>query len=83
MVGIRTEADYKLFRKFHVNAMANIFLAEDIRHDGRYSLLTGYGLGIGYMSIVGPLRIGLMNGNSTPKKYLNTLLGYFSLGYNF
>jgi len=83
MAGIRAEADYKLFRKFHVNVMANVFLAEDINHGDSYFLLTGYGLGFGYMSIVGPLRIGLMNGNSTPKKYLNTLLGYFSLGYNF
>lgn len=83
MAGIRAEADYKLFRKFHVNVMANVFLAEDINHGDSYFLLTGYGLGFGYMSIVGPLRIGLMNGISTPKKYLNTLLGYFSLGYNF
>jgi NTE family protein len=83
MVGIRTEADYKLFRKFHVNVMANVFLAEDIKQRERYSLFTSYGLGVGYMSIVGPLRIGLMNGNSNPKKYLHNLLGYFSLGYNF
>lgn len=71
MAGIRIEIDYELYRKFHVNIMANIFLAEDIKNRDSYSLLTGYGLGVGYMSIVGPMRIGLMNGRSNHGKYHN------------
>lgn len=83
MAGIRTEVDYEFFRKFHLNIMANLFLAEDINQRDNYILFNGYGLGIGYMSIVGPLRFGLMRGSSNTDQYRNNLLGYFSLGYSF
>jgi hypothetical protein len=46
-------------------------------------LLTGYGLGVGDMSIVGPLRIGLMNVRSNDEEYNNKIKGYFSFGYSF
>jgi hypothetical protein len=83
MAGIRTEIDMELFRNFHVNLLANTFWAEEIMQPDNFSLLTGYGIGLGYMSIIGPLKIGLMNGSSTNHDYAGKLKGFFSFGYNF
>ena len=83
MAGIGTELDMEIFKNFHLNLMANIFLAEDIHPEDNYSFLTGYGLGVGYMSVAGPLRIGLMNGNSNREVYPKKIKGYLSFGYNF
>jgi NTE family protein len=83
MAGIRTGLDIELFKNFHLNIMGNIFLKEEMKRENGFSLLTGYGLGVGYMSIVGPLRIGLMNGRSNDEEYNNKIKGYFSFGYSF
>jgi outer membrane translocation and assembly module TamA len=47
------------------------------------SLYGGYGLGLGYMSIIGPLKIGLMQGFSDNEMYFRSLKGYISIGFNF
>jgi outer membrane translocation and assembly module TamA len=63
--------------------MANIFAAQEVNRDKGFSLLTGYGLGFGYMSIIGPLRVGLMYGDYNREKYFREIKGYISIGYNF
>ena len=46
--------------------MANVaWPANQVRYND-FSLLAGYGLGIGYMSIIGPLKTGIMHGIATP-----------------
>ncbi len=83
MAGLKTEVDAELFDNFHINIMANIFAASQINSDKEISLLTGYGAGIGYNSIMGPLRIGVMYGNGVHEKYFRRIKGYISIGYNF
>ncbi len=83
MAGIRTELDMELLKNFHVNIMANIFSAMEVNSENGFSLLTGYGIGVGYMSIIGPLRIGLMYGSSNHEQYFNKIKGYVSFGYSF
>ena len=83
MAGIRTELDMELLKNFHVNIMANIFSAMEVNSEDGFSLLTGYGIGVGYMSIIGPLRIGLMYGSSNHEQYFNKIKGYVSFGYSF
>ena len=48
-----------------------------------FSLLAGIGLGAGYMSIIGPIKIGLMYGDYKKEAYFNKIKGYISIGYNF
>jgi hypothetical protein len=81
--GISTEIDIEIFEDFHLNAMADIFTVQEINRDNGYSLLTGYGIGIGYMSIIGPIRIGIMHGNYSREEYFNKTKGFISLGYKF
>ncbi len=83
MAGIRTELDMELFKNFHINLMGNIFSVQEVNREKGFSLLTGYGFGVGYMSRIGPLRIGLMHGSSNNEKYFNKIKGYISFGYSF
>jgi NTE family protein len=83
LAGISSEIDMELFDKFHVNIMGSIFTVEGVNSDKGFSLLTGYGAGVGYMSIIGPLRVGIMHGNYNRGKYFNKIKGYISIGYNF
>jgi NTE family protein len=83
LAGVRTELDMELFENFHMNIMANIFAAQEANRDKGFSLLTGFGLGVGYMSIIGPMKIGLIYGNYKREEYFNKIKGYISIGYNF
>jgi outer membrane translocation and assembly module TamA len=35
------------------------------------------------MSIIGPIKIGVMYGNYKKEVYFNKIKGYISIGYNF
>jgi NTE family protein len=83
LLGIRASADMEIFKDFHLNFMANIFAEKQSENVTGFSLLTGVGLGAGYMSIIGPLRVGVMYGNYNREKYFNKIKGYISIGYNF
>ena len=56
LAGISTELDLELFENFHVNMMADIFAAQEADRNKGFSLISGYGLGVGYMSIICPMR---------------------------
>jgi NTE family protein len=81
--GINGEIDIEPVENFHINAIVNIFTAQESNRDKGYSWLTGYGIGIGYMSIIGPIRIGIMHGNYSREEYYNKTKGYISIGFNF
>jgi NTE family protein len=83
MAGIRSDLDIELSENIHLNLMANIFGTQDANHSKGIRLFSGYGIGIGYMSLIGPLRIGLMHGNSEHEKHFRKTKGYISIGYNF
>ena len=79
----RTNLDMELFENFHLNFMANIAVAQEANRSAGFSLLTGIGVGAGYMSIIGPIKIGVMYGNYKREEYFNKIKGYISIGYNF
>jgi NTE family protein len=83
LAGIGAEIDVELIESLHLNFMANIFACQKADRDERFTFLSGYGIGAGYMSVIGPLRVGLMYGKSSNEKYLKQIKGYISLGYNF
>ncbi|HZK62016.1 MAG TPA: hypothetical protein VFC41_08050, partial [Anaerovoracaceae bacterium] len=83
LAGISTELDMELVKYLHINIMANIFAAREVNRDKGYSILTGYGVGAGYLSIFGPVKIGLMYGNYNHERYFRKIKGYISIGYNF
>jgi NTE family protein len=81
--GLRFDADLEFHEDLHFNLMTNIALAKEPGQDSDFSVLGGYGLGMGYMSIIGPMKIGLMHGISSSKRYFNAVKGYISIGFNF
>jgi NTE family protein len=83
LAGIGTELDMELFKDFHINIMANAFAVQEVDREKGYSLLAGYGMGIGYMSIIGPLKAGLMLGQYNREKYFKKIKTYISAGFNF
>ena len=83
LAGIGTELDVEIFKDFHINIMANAFAVQEVDRENGYSLLAGYGMGIGYMSIIGPLKAGLMIGHYDREKYFKKIKSYISVGFNF
>jgi NTE family protein len=83
MAAINTELDIKLSENLHFNIMAGITAAQEVNRNNGFTVLSGYGLGMGYMSIIGPLKIGLMQGNSKDERFFKRTKGYLNIGYNF
>lgn len=83
MAGVRFDTDIEFKKDFHLSLVANIALAREPMQADRYSLMGGYGLGLGYMSLIGPLKIGIMQGFSNTSKYYKPVKGYFNIGFNF
>jgi hypothetical protein len=83
LAGFRTSFDIEPVESFHLNIMANVFVVQEAFRSKGYSLLTGVGIGAGYMSIIGPLKIGLMYGNYRKELFFHKIKGYISIGYNF
>jgi NTE family protein len=80
MASVRTDADIEVFKDIHLEIMANIAATGNMDD---FSFLTGYGLGLGYMSIIGPLKIGIMYGNESHKENFNRIKGFISIGFKF
>ena len=83
MAGFRTNFDIEPVESFHLNFMASISAVQETSRKTGFSLLTGIGVGAGYMSIIGPIKLGLMYGKYSKEKYFNKIKGYISIGFNF
>ena len=81
--GVRFDADLEFHKDLHLSLLTNVAIAKEPGRSENYSVLGGYGLGVGYMSIIGPLKIGIMNGFSSSERYYNAIKGYISIGFNF
>jgi len=81
--GAGADFDLEIFKDVHLTLMTNILAAKEISERERISLFAGYGLGIGYMSLIGPMKIGIMNGLSNSDNYSNSVKWYISIGYRF
>lgn len=81
--GVRFDADFEFHKDLHLSLLTNVAIAKEPGKSEDYSVLGGYGLGIGYMSIIGPLKIGIMHGFSSSERYYNAIKAYFSIGFNF
>ncbi len=80
---LRFDADFEFHKDLHLNLLTNIALARESGQDEDFSVLGGYGLGVGYMSLIGPMKVGLMHGLSSSKRYFNAIKGYVSIGFRF
>lgn len=83
MAGIGIGFDWKLAKDLHLNINGDIAGIREANVSKGYSLLSGYGIGLGYMSILGPVRAGIMEGFYGREIYYNKFKGYLSVGFCF
>jgi NTE family protein len=81
--GVGFEIDIEAFNNFHITLTTDVFAVQDIYNSKGYNLLAGFGAGAGYMTLAGPIKIGIMYGENPFDNYFNSLKGYISLGFNF
>ncbi|MDP4223992.1 MAG: patatin-like phospholipase family protein [Bacteroidota bacterium] len=77
------DMDIEIINKVHLNLLTNVFAAKEIPETKTVSLLGGYGVGLGYMSIIGPLKVGIMHGLSNTDRHYSGVKGFISIGYSF
>jgi hypothetical protein len=46
-------------------------------------MLGGYGAGLAYMSVAGPIRLGLMHGFYNKERFYSPVKGFLSIGFTF
>ncbi|MCU0456216.1 MAG: patatin-like phospholipase family protein [Bacteroidales bacterium] len=81
--GMGIEFDLEPVKNLHFNIMADVFAAEDIYRDNEFRVLAGIGAGAGYMSILGPIKAGIMFGRNPYENYFNSVKGYVTIGFYF
>ena len=75
--------DIEIFKDVHLSLLTNVFAVREINENRNISLLAGYGIIVGYNSIIGPINIGIMHGFSGIERYFNPVKGYVGIGYRF
>jgi len=81
--GLKFDVDFEFHQDLHLTLMTNVALAREPGNNNDVTILGGYGIGIGYMSIVGPIKIGIMHGLSSADRYFSSIKGYINLGFSF
>ena len=83
LAGTGAEIDIELIENLHLNFMVNIAACQETDHTVGHTLVSGYGIGAGYMSVIGPLRVGIMQAKFNDEKNFREIKGYVSFGYYF
>ena len=79
---VHLDLDYEIMEKVHLTLMTGITAMQE-KGVTQLSILPGIGLGAGYMSIIGPVKAGVMYGVYKNEDYFKRLKGYISVGFNF
>lgn len=77
------DGDIELLRDLHLEIMTDAGIAREAQIESKLTYLGGFGIGMGYMSIIGPIRAGFMYGLSSRERYYNNFKGFISIGFNF
>lgn len=83
MAELEAESDWEIYPAFHLGILTNFSMIQETNRNKGYSFLAGYGISVGYSSIFGPLRAGIMHGIYSKEEYFIPVKGFISLGYNF
>lgn len=77
------DADIEILRDLHLEVMTDAGIAREVEAGPALSYMGGIGLGLGYMSIIGPVRAGFMYGLSSRERYYSDFKGFIAIGFNF
>ena len=81
--GFRLGTDVEILDNLHLSIDANIFAIQEPDRDYGVGLFAGYGIGLGYMTIAGPIQIGLMHGMYSKQLFYKPIKGYINIGFSF
>jgi NTE family protein len=83
MAALHLDIDYNLTDKVHFALMTGINAIKESAGNQEILLLPGVGLGAGYLSVIGPVKAGMMYGFYRNEEYFKRFKAFISLGYNF
>ena len=81
--GLRFDVDFEFHKDLHLGLIMNAAIAREPDNNNELTFLGGYGLGVGYMSVIGPVKLGLMHGLSSHERYFNAVKAYINIGFSF
>jgi NTE family protein len=83
MVSAMVSLDIEFLKDLHLELTANEAVIDGIDGSKNAYWLGGYGLNLGYMSIIGPIRLGVMYGDRSYEISYSRFKGFISIGYRF
>jgi len=81
--GLRFGTDIEISTDLHLTLDLNLFALKEPDRETGFTIMGGYAIGAGYMTVVGPVRIGIMHGLYDKQILYRPVKGYVSLGFNF
>ena len=81
--GVRFGTDFEIAKDLHLTAELNLFALKEPSMEYGFTIMGGYGIGAGYMTVAGPVRIGLMHGLYDRQVLFRSIKGYVSMGFTF
>jgi hypothetical protein len=81
--GAGLDANISLFRDIYITCHSDLFILQEPGVKNQISMLGGYGAGLAYMSVAGPIRLGLMHGFYNKERFYSPVKGFLSIGFNF
>jgi len=83
LVVLKSEMNITLLKDLRLNVMADFAATNNMAFPKKITFLSGYGLGLSYNSIIGPIKTGVMYGSNDKNNHFSPLKTYISIGYNF
>jgi NTE family protein len=81
--GVRFGSDIEIATDLHLLLDFNLFALKEPDRDNGFTIMGGYGIGAGYMTVAGPVRIGIMHGLYERQVLYRSIKGYVSMGFTF
>ncbi len=83
LAGVRFGADIEIAKDLHLTAETNLFALKEPYREYGFTIMGGYGIGAGYMTVAGPVKIGIMHGLYDRQLLFRSIKGYVSMGFTF
>ncbi|MFO7575279.1 MAG: patatin-like phospholipase family protein [Bacteroidales bacterium] len=81
--GAGIDANITLLKDLYLTCHSDFFIIQEPGNSNDLSALGGYGIGLGYMSIAGPIKVGVMHGIYNKEFFYPPVKGYLSIGFRF
>jgi len=81
--GVRFGTDIEIASDLHLTLEGNLFALTESDRELGFTIMGGYGIGAGYMTVAGPIRIGIMHGLYDRQLFYKNIKGFVSMGFTF